>query len=55
MMVNGIYDVKMPKKLNGIKFYSSYEELINSDLDAIFICAYNTVLAKYTNGIKQRP
>lgn len=49
VVVNGIYDVKMPKKLNGIKFYSSYEELINSDLDAIFICAYNTVLAKYTS------
>jgi predicted dehydrogenase len=44
----GIYDVKKPEKLNSVVFCNSYEELLETGLDAIFICAYNTVLADYT-------
>ncbi len=44
-----IYDIKKPKYLEkNIKFCSTYEELISSDLDAIFICTYNNVIAEYT-------
>ncbi len=46
--ITGIYDVKEHVNLNDIKFYKSYDELISSNLDVIFICAYNTVLAEYT-------
>jgi predicted dehydrogenase len=44
----GVYDVKKPEKLDSVVFYDSYEELLDAGLDAIFICAYNTVLADYT-------
>ncbi|SMD34327.1 Predicted dehydrogenase [Reichenbachiella faecimaris] len=44
-----IYDLKKPKHLNEkIKFCSSFESLLELDLDAIFVCAYNNVLADYT-------
>ena len=44
----GIYDVIKPKNIGSIIFYDSFESLINSQIDAVFICAYNTVLAEYT-------
>ena len=44
----GIYDVVKPKKIKAGVFFESYDDLLNSDLDAVFICAYNTVLADYT-------
>lgn len=44
----GIYDVKKSSKLLNFKFYKTFDELVCSGLDAIFICAYNTVLAEYT-------
>ena len=44
----GVYDVKKPEKLDSLVFYDSYEKLLETGVDAIFICAYNTVLADYT-------
>ncbi len=44
----GIYDVKQPENIDAQIFYNSYDELLDSGLDAVFICAYNTVLAEYT-------
>ena len=44
----GIYDVAKPERIENITFYNSYEDLLNAELDAVFICAYNTVLADYT-------
>lgn len=46
--VVGVYDVKKPEDKISIPFYNSYDELLDSDLDAVFICAFNTVLAEYT-------
>lgn len=49
VLITAVYDVVKPENLNSeINFYNSYDELLNSGLDAIFICAYNTVLAEYT-------
>lgn len=44
----GIYDVVKHNKINEEIFYNSYDDLIECGLDAVFICAYNTVLAEYT-------
>ncbi|MDB4779814.1 Gfo/Idh/MocA family oxidoreductase [Akkermansiaceae bacterium] len=44
----GVYDVKKPEKLGSFVFYDSYVELLEAGVDAIFICAYNTVLAEYS-------
>lgn len=44
----GIYDVKKPEDKISYPFYNSYDELLGANLDAVFICAYNTVLAEYT-------
>jgi len=44
-----VSDLNKPKDLNeGIFFTESFDELINFNLDAIFICTYNNVLANYT-------
>lgn len=48
VVVAGVYDVEKPKRGLTTTFFTSYDELINSNLDAVFICAYNTVLADYT-------
>lgn len=45
----GVYDVKRPSSLKHGAFYKSFEKLLDSGLDAVFICAYNTVLAEYTS------
>lgn len=44
----GIYDVKRPNTEFSGKFFDSFDALIEADIDAVFICAYNTVLANYT-------
>jgi predicted dehydrogenase len=44
----GVYDVVKPTKIKAGVFFESYDDLLNSDLDAVFICAYNTVLADFT-------
>ena len=44
----GVFDVVKPEKHLKYDYYNSYESLLDLDLDAIFICAYNTVLADYT-------
>jgi predicted dehydrogenase len=47
--VIAVYDIKKPDDLNeNIKFCESYEELLSQDVDAIFVCAFNSVLADYT-------
>lgn len=44
----GIYDVVRPTGKFPGKFFESFDSLINENLDAVFICAFNTVLAEYT-------
>ncbi len=47
--VIAIFDVKEILLKSDVKYCHSYEELIEvKELDAVFICAYNTVLAEYT-------
>ena len=48
VIITGVFDPIKPKRLKSGTFYESFDELLNSDLDAIFICGYNTVLAEYT-------
>lgn len=44
-----VYDIKEPSFLaDGIKFCSSFEELLEEGIEAIFICAFNDVLADFT-------
>lgn len=45
-----IYDINKPNKLDeNIKFCESYDELLVQDIDAVFVCAFNDVLADYTS------
>lgn len=47
--VKAIYDISPPSDLNqDLILCNSYEELLNSGIDAIFICTFNNVLADYT-------
>ena len=47
--VVAVFDIKKPEILDEkIKFCNSYEELLSQDIDAIFVCAFNNVLADYT-------
>ena len=49
VIITSVYDVVQPENLNtDITFYKSYDDLLKSGIDAVFICAYNTVLADYT-------
>ncbi len=36
------------KNYEDAKFCTSYDELLEQDINAIFICAYNNVAAEYT-------
>ena len=45
----GVFDPIKPKKLKTGEFFESFDKLIEADIDAVFICAYNTVLAEYTS------
>ncbi|MGL1887868.1 MAG: Gfo/Idh/MocA family oxidoreductase [Reichenbachiella sp.] len=47
--VVAVYDINEPETLsNEIKFCTSFEELLEQDLDAVFVCTYNNVLADFT-------
>ena len=47
--VVAVFDIKKPEQLDEkIKFCESYEELLTQDIDAVFVCAFNNVLADYT-------
>jgi len=47
--VVAVFDIKKPIILDkDIKFCASYEELLSEDIDAVFVCAFNNVLADYT-------
>ena len=48
IQIVGIYDVNKPDTSYPGEFFRSYEDLLNSNIDAVIICAYNTVLADYT-------
>jgi predicted dehydrogenase len=49
VIITSVYDVVQPENLNAdITFNKSYDDLLKSGIDAVFICAYNTVLAEYT-------
>jgi len=44
-----VYDINKPSILDSnIKFCDSYEKLLAEDIDAVFVCAFNNVLADYT-------
>ena len=44
-----VYDVKRPQSLaTRIKFCNSFDDLLSQDIDAVFVCAFNNVLADYT-------
>lgn len=44
-----IYDINKPERTDSnIKFCESFEELLSQDIDAVFVCAFNDVLANYT-------
>lgn len=44
-----IFDPKIPEDHNkNIKICTSYDEFLQEDLDAVFICTYNNVNAEYT-------
>ena len=48
--VVAVFDVIKPDKLNNnIKIVESFAELLNQDIDAVFICAFNNVLADFTS------
>lgn len=47
--VVAVYDVKKPSELDDdIKFCNSIEELLSQDIDVVFVCAFNNVLADFT-------
>lgn len=48
VIIVGVFDPVKPEKLKFGTFYESFDTLLEADIDAIFICAYNTVLAEYT-------
>lgn len=52
--VVGVYDINKPEDLDeNIKFCDSFDQLLELDVDALFICAFNNVLADYsTRAIK---
>lgn len=44
-----VFDIQRPVNLNSnIVFCSSFDELLLQDIDAVFICTFNNVLADYT-------
>lgn len=48
-ILKAIFDINKPSNLdNNIIFCNSFEELLNQDIDAVFICTFNNVLANYT-------
>ena len=48
--VVAVFDVnKLDKLDNNIKIVESFAELLSQDIDAVFICAFNNVLADFTS------
>ena len=48
--VVAVFDVNKIDKLdNNIKIVESFAELLNQEIDAVFICAFNNVLADFTS------
>lgn len=44
-----IFDIETPKRVApNIKICKDFDSLIKEDIDAVFICTYNNVLAEYT-------
>lgn len=46
--VVAVYDINAPQLDNDVIVCASYEELLGQNLDAVFVCAYNDVLADFT-------
>lgn len=47
--LNAVFDIKKPSNLdNHVIFCNSFEELLAQDIDAVFVCTFNNVLADYT-------
>ena len=47
--VVAVYDINKPDNLSDdITFCESYNDLLQQDIDAVFICTFNNVLANYT-------
>lgn len=42
------FDVKKLECFEDVQWCETFEELLKSDIDAVFVCAYNNVAAKYT-------
>ena len=48
-ILKAVFDINKPSNLdNNIAFCTSFDELLTQDIDAIFICTFNNVLADYT-------
>lgn len=48
-VLKAVFDIKKPSSLDSnIVFCNSFEELLSQDIDAVFICTFNNVLADYT-------
>ncbi len=44
-----VYDIKKPTDIcDDVVFCNTYDELLQQDIDAVFICTYNNVLSDYT-------
>lgn len=47
--VVAVYDIHRPHdRAEDVKFCESFEELLAQDIDAVFVCTFNNVLADYT-------
>ena len=47
--LKAVFDIKKPSTLDkNIIFCSSFDDLLAQDIDAVFICTFNNVLADYT-------
>ncbi len=48
-ILKAIFDINKPSNIdNEIIFCTSFDELLTQDIDAVFICTFNNVLAEYT-------
>lgn len=48
-ILTAVFDINKPSNLdNKIAFCTSFDELLTQDIDAVFICTFNNVLADYT-------
>ena len=48
-ILKAIFDINKPSNIDDeIVFCTSFDELLTQDIDAVFICTFNNVLAEYT-------